>query len=1400
MKHSEIYDVIFANSIQQFYNLPSGHCKYYGDIKRLTNSTPEIIKEKLPKQDLKQNNLMLVNNTASKYGKELDSCAFDFEAIQLTLEQIHNRGSSTTTNIKDDMVHILDVSKASVSELHFLLDIFKADYLEEGIEQKLFKLGTSDITKASPADIKFVLSLSIGNQPQDRMAQELLKFIPIAPVRVLPKLSDASANSSTANLCSWCNKECSNLKVCCYPRTGFVSAKLCIECINYNIHEDAKDWAKASLSFLEKTPNEEAIIASLGCALIAMALGYNSMKILKEIAEKLENHCIYTLAYSILCLALSIDKRDGKQKAELYFIASSILTKLAKTKEMTSEEKVIFALASKEALHSGLLINPNFLHIEEKRQEIESLQEQTHTLHMTYLFLSGDYLAFFKELYSEYVTSGDNASCFLETVQKLEENGATGSLLFPSDEELIPSPPFQYNLNAVLSSSYQKKIDSCIEELLLQGKDDLTFWQLLEHIEHIIDHLALIRDMLFPPEDTPSKNLLNCHQKIEEKILYFVENGLDLKNRLFHHSKEITVNFDLQNSPEEIMADFCQLFSNSNLEFEEVVMQLFNSKKWSSIQVAGAYIDRAPACYSSAEKVTCYLLAAMWMARDFSKSSKFHIDVLFAYKSILMRLLLMAFEMAIDRVRNPGLELHVIRLAIGIIRKLTLVPDSWNIFTYNDVTFVEKLLRRFIKVCYMFPFWNPPSISLSRAVALDVVTRLLHSEFLFQLQFIDREEKLLKDADLTYHLYCNDLRGVLSLKNSLDFRARAMNELLKSQGLTWNDARLAMSTQLCPRDEEGWIIPTSELGIPQDYSELAGFIFDADGDEPYIKLLVVEADPKNGRNGLFSQEDINVLLQLDPNDSVYFSLDPPSDDLTKVYHPFNQWRYSTEKLRGTEVLNTMFITDYLMKSFTTDSDISSIPPFKQRPCKNGLFNHLPLKLQHALRSVDKRSKISQFQKYRFWIEPGEVRYRVEQSGLKFQYHFGAVDMEVKSESLSCGIDKALFSTKEEDPHSPHISFAKEMTENYTELGKYFPVFARLQQLSKLHFFSFELQLLVRKLSEQCPEKAASLKCFIETYKKPQSQVMSSSKCIWVPASISYTRCYGGVNLWGTIKFIKGCHGKESLQRAYIHPGKIFNTDVLLNFQYVMKPISDDVLDCTDEINGIYMIQHTETEQVLVGRSKNVFNFAERAIDSVKNVVFSVVPLRGNLINSDFQYSMNAFFKKTVEFYGRNKLYKSVEDFSPKLWSLINDGSEHCRFIEDCSPKLQPQIYSGTGGVKFSGKGDKVQAEDPFPQYKNVTEIPIQVIHVKSNSTATLVEHVDYSPPIGNAEKHTLSVNDHLLNSADLSDGENVAVYMKKMMQENTKKYLSPLTLSPFREKNSTNLNKQMDRLFHAVSQ
>ncbi len=169
---------------------------------------------------------------------------------------------------------------------------------------------------------------------------------------------------------------------------------------------------------------------------------------------------------------------------------------------------------------------------------------------------------------------------------------------------------------------------------------------------------------------------------------------------------------------------------------------------------------------------------------------------------------------------------------------------------------------------------------------LSIVTGRLYGNYLLGLQEVKETDSPLNRLEITYQIYECDLLGRLSLENPSDSRARAMEELLTSKKWRWDEVEQLLSSPLTPRDKDGWFIKSPFMGVQLEYLELTGFRINLDPDHPSIQLLVIRPNKSKGEVGLFSLEDVNAILQLDK--SLYFSLDPPNDDLDKRLHPFQK--------------------------------------------------------------------------------------------------------------------------------------------------------------------------------------------------------------------------------------------------------------------------------------------------------------------------------------------------------------------------------------------------------------------------------------------------------------------------------------------------------------------------------
>ena len=393
------------------------------------------------------------------------------------------------------------------------------------------------------------------------------------------------------------------------------------------------------------------------------------------------------------------------------------------------------------------------------------------------------------------------------------------------------------------------------------------------------------------------------------------------------------------------------------------------------------------------------------------------------------------------------------------------MKNSSQIVSHEDCEFFKELVKTIIKTGRMNPFWQAHTVPVSEAMIMHITSGNIHSNFLLGLQNVNPLNSPLREAELKYQLYENDLCHVTTLPDSASARERAMESLLREKGYSWEDISQNLTSHLSPRDSEGWLESRNGQFCMSnlEYAELKGFVVDLSENNPSIKAVVIPANPSQGKVGLFSRADIAAVLQLDFSDilPVYFSLDPPS--VHERFHPFQCMRMSSDKLHNTDLLHTLFQTDYLLKSFSVGAEVSSKPPFVQRSCSNGLTKNLPSRLKHKIRPVAERGP-SLSRVHRFWIQAEELTCDQHQSGSEIEFRFGAMKMSVRSHPLLPDSDGRLQDTlHEDDPNSPEATFASDLTKHYDELGLYFPIFLRLRELCKLQVYGALVHSVLKDL-------------------------------------------------------------------------------------------------------------------------------------------------------------------------------------------------------------------------------------------------------------------------------------------------------------------------------------------------
>ena len=204
------------------------------------------------------------------------------------------------------------------------------------------------------------------------------------------------------------------------------------------------------------------------------------------------------------------------------------------------------------------------------------------------------------------------------------------------------------------------------------------------------------------------------------------------------------------------------------------------------------------------------------------------------------------------------------------------------------------------------------------------------------------------------------------------FRLDLMEELLFENSWTFLDVEQNIDSPwiMVGRDEQGWMTPTRSLPFTDDvanvnYSAINGAeVNRKTGDINFFMTSWTQDRPIYEQ--VFTLFDVQEMLEKNIS-GAYFSLDPIDPD--KPHHPFNIMHFAPSQLCESELLNTMLLTDYVLKFLTTNQEVQGHYPFEQRPVDR-MIEHLPAFLRQII--YDFHSKEHSGEMHRFWIEAEEV--------------------------------------------------------------------------------------------------------------------------------------------------------------------------------------------------------------------------------------------------------------------------------------------------------------------------------------------------------------------------------------------------------------------------------------------
>lgn len=933
------------------------------------------------------------------------------------------------------------------------------------------------------------------------LSEQYSNYVPRKEVKI-PNHGDTFPSSCVClqgktirSRCFYCGKGlCSKcpVKTLSFPQLSITGKHVfCGACAEL-MHQECTDlWLDEAIQHVQK----DSVHAALGCITMAILSGGKcDIKMFKCLKA------FYKKGFSLTALPLMVNFIQNCTNAELlvqarFFLASMLQYIARKNCSENGKDNLFFLLASAraftpESIYNGKSSSIDFPNLPRLQQEVQSSLDKRQSR----------ILSEYKDMWDE-----ENWPDLFNAIRRKEK------FCFINAES---NEVFKKFITDVKAGDDIREEEKRNVFLFLRAVLDINEKQFSEGVEKIETAIWNHHSPVLLQQEAVAlmiQILPHCLSTRDSKALLNANTLLDsssekLSSRIANLA--FAMAFELKPPTENIL-------SHGTLNFvlhirEDRALTQLQQGLITKEEVAREYVNLMQSCNNYSQNIMCHLLASLWYLQhlhDIPKTSKAE---KFATKKLIFYLLDQVMLKTRIYHSHPGFQLYAEIIALKAITNI--LQTNKDIISPEDNRLAGQTLSVVLRKSFMCPLWDAPIVLASETDYIDEVTSALHSKYLQGLEPVDNSQLPIHKADLMYYLYENDLRLSETKKvtaSQFSHYSKSMEELLQQNNWTFSDVTQKMTSPMDPRDSEGWLIPSSgRLGVNFEYSELKGMIVNLSRFSSNIELVFEPATIE--KPGVISTDDVLSFMRMDFDDvfPLHFSLDPP--DPEKPYHPFQELAVNKKLPRA--IQHTLFQTDYLMKSFSVGSDISSEPPFKQRACRDGLTKHLPPNLQEATRSINERSgQKPGMSMSRFWIQADKIFFEMSQTRSRLEFRFGDVDIKVRSHPIIPSHDGNLRDTEEDlDPDSVEAHFAADLTNNYKELGHYFPQYARLYEFGKI----LAVKMLLRAIAKH-EDDTHDLPALLKKFKR--SPPTTDTSCYWVPAAIHeehtssrFSRCYGGV--------------------------------------------------------------------------------------------------------------------------------------------------------------------------------------------------------------------------------------------------------------------------------------------------
>ena len=365
-----------------------------------------------------------------------------------------------------------------------------------------------------------------------------------------------------------------------------------------------------------------------------------------------------------------------------------------------------------------------------------------------------------------------------------------------------------------------------------------------------------------------------------------------------------------------------------------------------------------------------------------------------ADENLSLQLLMTAYSFAHDMA--PYFELSTLVTILKCLSAHTYaLPEMKAIF--------EALTHRVEVLVDVFPFYTPveSNIDISNHHRETVFWMRRYLNALLEKAQTNPATLLIPKEKVLYYGYEGLLKNWLTSVNdpevTAQLRLNLMLALLDKNGHRNFDhvtQLLSAPSVFVDRDEEGWMrrdrgLPVPNLPALGQFKSLDGMEFNPSTGEIKFQLTPWRSGMAT-HDKLFTLADLGTLFS-NHLGAAFFSLDPADPDMQ--YHPFNQMRFAPAALEGTSLIQTMFLTDYVLKFLTVSQEVQGQAPFAFRSV-NTLLEGLPEHLQAIVHDFH-ASPQHKHAVHRFWIEATTANYAMNTTGYNYSQVTQVVVPEVK---------------------------------------------------------------------------------------------------------------------------------------------------------------------------------------------------------------------------------------------------------------------------------------------------------------------------------------------------------------------------------------------------------------------